>query len=257
MASENYEEQSITVVPINGPATDVLNLNFDKLPPHQVRGLREAWMTHGILQFRGYEISKEQHLAITKLFGDFVERDAQENGSAAAYKKPEEILVMSHTQAAPSGTKSNAELRWHSDIWFFEYPPVNEILHAIEVLKAGGDTYCVDMYAVYESLPPATRKIIDGRLIQFDTVYNRHGNLLKGQEAPKTDDFRLWLHTRHLIVRTHPESGRMRSSLATAISSGTGLLACQSNKAMLSWRRYTAMSCDLSFNCIRFGGLET
>jgi len=177
------------------------------MPEHQVDALRNAWMKHGVLRFRGYDLTDENQLALTKLLGSFLKRET--NGSKETYRDDTEVTIMTNlVNGVPSGAGSNVELQWHTDSWFYEYPPVGEILRAMIVPPTGGDTYWVDMYAVYEALPEDLRSVIEGRLIQFDTVYNGHGRLRKGKTAPKTEDFRQWEHVRHPIVRTHPESGR-------------------------------------------------
>jgi taurine dioxygenase len=64
------------------------------------------------------------------------------------------------------------------------------------------------VYAVYNALPASVREVLEGRLIQFDTVFDGYGRLRPGQEAPETQDLRKWAHVRHPVIRTHLESGR-------------------------------------------------
>ncbi|EED18830.1 alpha-ketoglutarate-dependent taurine dioxygenase, putative [Talaromyces stipitatus ATCC 10500] len=199
--SGDAERRDLTIVANKvGAGADVLGFDFDTMPSHQVGALRSAWLKYGILRFRGYDLTDEHQL-------NFLKRE--EDGAPTTYKDDEKVTVMTNLiNGVPSGAGSNVELEWHTDSWFWEYPPVGEILRAMELPQTGGDTYWADMYAVYDALPEDLRSTIEGRLIQFDTVYNGHGNLRKGKEAPKTDDFRLWEHIRHPIIRTHPESGR-------------------------------------------------
>jgi taurine dioxygenase len=201
----------ITVKPIEaGLGADILGLDFAAVTPDQAKAVRAAWLEHGVLRFRGYDFSDEQHLDFTRLFGDFVKHPQQMKGAEGAHPVYEEILVISNAKVDGklAGTMGNSEANWHTDTWFYERPPAGALLHALQLPSAGGDTYFANMYSVYEHLPAAVRRIIEGRLMQFDIVYDGAGRVRAGQQAPDTDDIRLWPHVRHPIVRTHGESGR-------------------------------------------------
>lgn len=203
--------QSLEIVPSStGFGADIVGFDFGRLDPDQVAEVRKAWIKHGIVRFRGYDFSDREHLDFTAEFGAFVKHPRQMKGEEGAHPEHEEILVIGNAEVdgKAAGTMGNSEACWHTDTWFYEAPPAAALLHAIELPPEGGDTYFADMYAVYENLPAAIRKSIEGRLIQFDTVYDGAGRLRSGQQAPDTDDVRLWPHVRHPIVRTHAESGR-------------------------------------------------
>jgi taurine dioxygenase len=213
--AENAKKGDITIIPIHENfCADIVGFDFDAMPSHQVDTLRKAWLKYSVLRFRGYDISDQHQLAFNKLIGSFLKRDTQVEQDAEVKSEGnpynDKIKVMSNVGADGNVTASgsNAELEWHTDSWYFEYPPVGEVLHAIKVPTAGGDTYWADMYGIYNALSDSSRKVIEGRLIQFDIVYDGHNRLRKGQEAPKTDDHRQWANVRHPIIRTHPESGR-------------------------------------------------
>lgn len=200
-------DSTVSVVPIQGSCgADIIGFDFEHLHPGQVETVRQAWRDYGVLRFRGYNITTQQHVNFSNLFGHHV----PVKGSSIGHEEQEEITVISNVKVdgKPIGTLGNVDLEWHSDSWYFEKPPCGQILHAIQLPRVGGNTYWVNMYAVYDALPESTRKIIEGRLIQFDIVYDAYDRLRPGQEKPESDDFRLWKHVRHPIVRTNPYSGK-------------------------------------------------
>jgi taurine dioxygenase len=200
-------KSEISVVPIDGSfAADIVGFDFKNLPQQQLEAVREAWLKHGVLRLRGYDFTDAQHIEFSKFFGEFVPVKSMN----PKHNRHSEITVISNAKVDGKsiGVLGNVDLEWHTDSWFFDRPPSGEILHALKIPRVGGDTYWANMYAIYDALPDSIRQVIEGRLIQFDVVYDGYGRLREGQQAPKTDDLRQWPSVRHPIVRTHFESGR-------------------------------------------------
>lgn len=201
----------LEIVPSStGFGVDILGFDFEMLDEAQVAELRSAWLEHGVVRFRGYNISDEQQVRLTGMLGEFVKHPRQLKGEEGAHSAYEEILVIGNAEidGKIAGTMGNSEAQWHTDTWFYERPPAAALLRALQLPPEGGDTYFADMYGIYDRLPVALRKMLDGRLIQSTTIYDGAGRVRSGQKAPETDDIRLWAHMRHPIVRTHGESGR-------------------------------------------------
>ena len=201
----------ITVVPIEaGLGADISGFDFAVLAAGQVEAVRAAWLQHGVVRFRGFDISDEQHVRFTATLGEFVLHPRQLKGEEGAHDKYEEILIIGNAKRDGKvlGTMANDEAAWHSDTYIYERPPAAALLRAIRLPSSGGDTCFANMYAVYNALPATVRRVIEGRLIQLDLVYDGAGRIRVGQTAPDTDDVRLWPHIRHPLVRTHGESGR-------------------------------------------------
>ena len=202
---------SLDVIPSStGFGADIVGFDFEQLHERQVAEMRAAWLDHGVVRFRGYDFTDEQQVRLTGALGEFVKHPRQLKGEEGAHPEHEEILVIGNAKVAGKtvGTMGNSEAQWHTDTWFYELPPAAALLHAIELPPEGGDTYFADMYGIYDRLPEAVRKIVEGRLIQSTTIYDGAGRVRAGQAAPETDDIRLWAHMRHPIVRTHGESDR-------------------------------------------------
>lgn len=189
---------------------DIAGFDFDTLDSRLVAALRSAWLEHGVVRFRSCNISDEQQMRLTAQLGDFVKHPRQIRGEEGAHDKYEEILVIGNGRRSGVvfGTMGNAEARWHSDTFIKEQPAAAALLRAVTLPSAGGDTWFCNMYRVYDDLPKHLKRILDGRMIQLDTVWNGPGRLRAGCTAPEGDDFRVWPHIRHPIVRTHGETGR-------------------------------------------------
>jgi taurine dioxygenase len=94
---------------------------------------------------------------------------------------------------------------WHTDDSFFEVPAKATLLHSIEIPSRGGATWFCNMHTVYEALPEATRRRIDGKraIHGYDTPRARNRPSPRTpQEIAETPD------VEHPLVRTHPVTGR-------------------------------------------------
>jgi taurine dioxygenase len=118
-----------------------------------------------------------------------------------------EVSVMVSTLMA-DGTTDNTALRsedWHTDDSYMAVPAKATLLHSIEIPSKGGTTWFCNMHSVYEALPEATRRKIDGRhaVHAYDTARARNRPSARTvQEIAETPD------VEHPLVRTHPETGR-------------------------------------------------
>ena len=118
-----------------------------------------------------------------------------------------EVSVMTSTLMA-DGTTDKTAIRsegWHTDDSYMAVPAKATLLHSIEIPSRGGMTWFCNMQSVYEALPEATRRKIDGKraVHAYDTVRARNRPSARtAQEIAETPD------VEHPLVRTHPETGR-------------------------------------------------
>jgi taurine dioxygenase len=101
---------------------------------------------------------------------------------------------------------TDGEAVWHAEMTYMEVPPKTAILHAIEAPSDGGNTYFVDMFAAYETLPQTLKDAVEGRVAVHDASLNSAGMLRKGYEA--VTDVRETVGARHPLIRTDRETGR-------------------------------------------------
>ena len=145
---------------------------------------------------------------------------AQTRDFAAAFGKPQtQLLRYKRSGEVPEvsvmvsslmtdGTTDKTALRaedWHTDDSYFAIPAKATLLHSIEIPSQGGSTWFCNMHSVYEALPEATKKRIDGKraIHGYDTprARNRPSPRTPAEIAETPD-------VEHPLVRTHPDTGR-------------------------------------------------
>ena len=169
--------------------------------------IREAWLEHLVLRFRGQKLTDPQVLAFSRNFGELDPPGPNPLGRPFLADHPEMNVISNIKEGGvPIGGLGDGEAIWHADMTYVERPPMAAILYAIEIPPAGGDTYWANMDLAYETLPAGLKKQIKGRKAVHDATYNSAGTKRKGYGD--VTDPRSAPGARHDLVRTHPETGR-------------------------------------------------
>ena len=177
--------------------------DVSRLDETEIGAVRNLWIEHGILLFRGQELNEQSQVAFSRHFG------ALEIHVRSEYLSPEfpEVLLVSNLQkpdGAPLGILADRDVGWHYDQIYLAKPALGSMLHAVTVPPEGGRTYFADMAAVYAALPDDLKRRIEGRrAVQSYEHFNRAFSVptSKTQKA-RTQD------VAHPVVRTHPYSKR-------------------------------------------------
>jgi len=158
--------------------------------------IRAALLTHRVLFLRDQDISRADHVAFARRFGDLEDHpvagsDPEYPGLVRIYKNPDQ----------PVARYENA---WHSDATWREAPPFGAVLRCVECPPVGGDTMWANMVLAYEKLPDEIKTRIAG-------LYARH-SIEASFGAAMPIEKRLALKAQypdaeHPVVRTHPENG--------------------------------------------------
>jgi taurine dioxygenase len=169
--------------------------------------IREAWLEHLVLRFRGQKLTDPQVLAFSRNFGELDPPGPNPLGRPFLADHPEMNVISNIKEGGvPIGGLGDGEAIWHADMTYVERPPMAAILYAIEIPPAGGDTYWANMVLAYQTLPAGLKKQIEGRKAVHDATYNSAGTKRKGYGD--VTDPRAAPGARHELVRTHPETGR-------------------------------------------------
>ena len=158
--------------------------------------IKHALLQHKVLFLRDQEISKAEHVAFAKRFGDLEDHpvagsDPDHAGLVCIYKDLD----------SPPDHYENA---WHCDATWRDAPPMGAVLRCLECPPVGGDTVWANMSRAYEELPDHIKDGIDGLHARHSIeasfgarmpIEKRHG--LKAQ-FPDAE---------HPVVRKHPETG--------------------------------------------------
>ena len=190
---------SIKVEPLTctiGAELSNVNLGAASRDPGLVAEIRALLLKHKVLFFRDQEISRAEHVAFARHFGELEDHpvagsDPDNPGLVRIYKSTEQ----------PNDRYENA---WHTDATWREKPPFGCVLRCVECPPIGGDTMWANMAEAYKRLPEdiktriadlRARHSIEASFGAAMPIEKRHA--LKAQ-FPDAE---------HPVVRTHPETG--------------------------------------------------
>ncbi|MDR3453628.1 MAG: TauD/TfdA family dioxygenase [Rhodoferax sp.] len=158
--------------------------------------IRAALLKHRVLFLRDQDISRADHVAFARRFGELEDHpiagsDPDHPGLVRIYKSPDQ----------PNDRYENS---WHSDATWREIPPLGCVLRCVECPPVGGDTMWANMVLAYEKLPETIKQQIEG-------LRARH-SIEASFGAAMPIEKRLALKAaypdaEHPVVRTHPETG--------------------------------------------------
>jgi taurine dioxygenase len=187
--------------PITGTfGAEVGGINLaEDFGPDTAEKLREAFVEHKVLVFRDQvKLTATSFAEFARTFGE-IERHP-------FYKSVPDVPEVSILDTNTNGVR--AQDGWHSDMTFYEVPPLGTVLRAIDIPPYGRDTAFADMEAVYAGLSETFREMLEDlnavhdwrHMAAFDKRARELGRLEQLQEElqPST----------HPVVRTHPVTGR-------------------------------------------------
>ena len=158
--------------------------------------IRRLLLTHKVLFLRDQQLSRAQHVAFARRFGELEDHpvagsDPEHPGLVRIYKSPE----------APPDRYENA---WHTDATWRAQPPMGCVLRCVECPPVGGDTMWANMALAYERLPEHIK-------LQIAPLRARHSiEATFGAAMPIEKRLALkaqFPDAEHPVVRTHPETG--------------------------------------------------
>ena len=190
---------SIKVEPLTcaiGAELQNVNLGVASRDAGLVAEIRALLLKHRVLFFRDQDITRAEHVAFARRFGDLEDHpvagsDPDNPGLVRIYKSPD----------SPNDRYENS---WHTDATWREKPPFGCVLRCVECPPVGGDTMWANMVLAYERLPEPVKAQIAG-------LRARH-SIEASFGAAMPADKRLALKAQfpdaeHPVVRTHTETG--------------------------------------------------
>ncbi|NUZ06910.1 TauD/TfdA dioxygenase family protein [Piscinibacter koreensis] len=165
--------------------------------------VHQAFLDRGLLLVRGQRITREQHIAFSRRFGELDRHDNLPKDRDPRH--PELLMVTNDAQAdgSPSNSRYTGQL-WHSDMSFTLRPALGSLLRAVDVPMVGGDTMFANMVLAYDALSSGMKKLI-ADLHGIHHSERKNSNLSAEWEA---ENRRLNPPIAQPIVRVHPETGR-------------------------------------------------
>jgi len=184
---------ALSFEPIAGAlGAEVSGIDLAKpLDPTTKKELHEGWLRHQVLFFRDQDITRDQHKAFARNFGELhihpVLQQLRDQGHP-------EVIVLESDANRPFLAD-----RWHSDVTFEQAPPMGSILRAVAVPATGGDTMWANMVLAYEGLSEKLQRFVDGLEAFHDPSYHQKTADERGVPIQSST---------HPVARRHPETGR-------------------------------------------------
>ena len=191
-------------------AGEVQGVDFSRpLEPATVAAIKQAWADHLVLVFPNQPISDEQHVAVTRYFGE-PEVFHQDRIKS---KFVREIFRVANTDedgnimppSDPVQQQLSSARKWHTDSSYREKPAIGSLLHGVEISRTGGVTCFTNMYDVYDALPAPLKAQIEGRKARHDfDMLSRLTGAPEATAAERAAMPAVW----QPLVRRHPVTGR-------------------------------------------------
>ena len=179
----------------------------------------DAWTRHLVLVFPDQDITDQEHVAFTRHFGD--PEIFHQTSLGLRADRVKEIFLVSNvdaetnrlmTPSEPSQKQLSSARQWHTDSSYRPMPSMGSLLHGIEISRTGGITQFINMYMVYDELPEALRRQVEGRKARHDFAMLSR---LTGAPAPTGKEREAMPPVWHPLVRRHPVSGRKSLYIST------------------------------------------
>jgi taurine dioxygenase len=188
------------------PAIGAEQIGADLTKPTDtlVSEVRAALLRYKVVFFRDQDITRAQHLAFARKFGEL------EIHPATPKEQPDrEVLRIAH-----GPNSRGVENSWHSDVTWREEPSLGSILRAIELPPIGGDTLFSNMVMAYEELDADLKE----RLCQMTAVHDIARVFAKRLNKDVTELHAKFPLQEHPVIRTHPETGQRGLYVNTAFT---------------------------------------
>ena len=155
------------------------------IAPAEFAPLREAFLRHHVICFRGQELSPAEQLEFAARWGEI-------------FVHPYVPSLEGYPGIMELGDPHPITTTWHSDTTHSKQPPRATILLGRQIPDYGGDTMFANQHLAYEAMSPRFRELLDG-LYAVHKGTERAGSAgLSEREVTAT----------HPVVRAHPDTRR-------------------------------------------------
>jgi taurine dioxygenase len=183
--------------------------------------LRQAWADHLVLLIRDQDISDDDLLTASGVFGPPHEAASRKYHLNVGKQVDDTHMISRHPSVSiisnldangqpvlDNGGLGSYEVVWHTDNSYVNVPPAGSMLYALELPPpgGGGDTSFSNQYLAYEELPAELKRAIEGKAQIHDSSRNSAGILRPGVRLPtRPEEVE---GPAHPLVRVHPVTGK-------------------------------------------------
>jgi taurine dioxygenase len=176
----------------------------EPVPADAAAAIYRAWLDHAVLVFRDQDLSQEDLIRVTGIFGEFAPlgRPAHTLPKGFAKILPNIMLISNIRENGETiGALPDGEMMFHHDTIHRDDPHKATLLYSVEVPSYGGDTLFASGTGAYEALDPAMQQKLHGlRAVNYYVYNSVKRNDKQAVEATS--------QAVHPVVRTHDETGR-------------------------------------------------
>jgi taurine dioxygenase len=176
----------------------------EAIAPTTASSLYQAWLDHAVLLFRDQDLSQEDLIRITGIFGEFAPlgRPAHTLPKGFAKILPNIMLISNIRENGETiGALPDGEMLFHHDTIHRDEPHKATLLYSVEIPTSGGDTLFASGTAAYNALDAAVKRKLEGLKAVNYYVYNS----VKRNDKQAVNAASQAVHP---VVRTHEETGR-------------------------------------------------
>lgn len=210
--------------------SEVLGVDLSKtVSPDDARRIWDVFINRCVVLFRGQELTQEDLVRATSLFGTCAEYDRPVALRSETQRKtlPQVMLITNiREDGKPIGALPDGEMWFHHDMIHSELPHKATMLYSVAIPSSGGNTLFSNMFAAFETLPDDLKLLLRDR--KALNAFN-YGSRFKGDPEG--------LSTRkqaiHPALYRHEETGRIAVYVDRLMThSLLGLSAAESDAAL-------------------------
>lgn len=183
------------------------------LAPEVAQQLRDWLLQHGLLIVRGQNLSKQQQVEFSRVFGKLAIHPLAHQVDPEA---PELLVLDSHGKSGDMTPENpeeiSAAIDWHTDLAYVTKPNYAGLLHGKILPPEDGLTGFIDRHATYDSLPAELKARIAGLTVVQSWRHSQESisrnPAFRTDEGAKVLDLDLFPDLGFPLALEHPISGR-------------------------------------------------
>jgi taurine dioxygenase len=186
---------------------EVTGIDLKTLDDGDFAKIYDAFLQYIVLVFRDQELAMEDFLAHGRRYGPLRPHIVQKSRHTVF---PELMVMDNKIVDTKKGAETNPSVNlvkrgavWHTDTSYDYVTCKATQLYSRAIPSRGGDTLFASAYAIYDALPEALKRRIEG----LSATY-KYGGRLKREVQLLEDEDRVRPAAVHALVRVHPETGR-------------------------------------------------
>jgi taurine dioxygenase len=175
-------------------------VDLARIDDRTAQALKQALFDHGVIFFRGQDLSRQDHLNLARRFAPidvnrFFPADAEWPEIAKVEKLPEQT--------------ANIGGGWHTDHSYDQEPALGSILVARDLPPGGGDTLFADLYGAHDALSEEMKARLHGmRAVHSSAHVFGEGGAYAKSDQEALSGSRDLPETVHPVIIKHPGSGK-------------------------------------------------